>query len=99
MDIDEILEFPYDPWLLLGVPRDTDDKTVRRAWKKTGSPETGPLARAYEMLKDEESRLQTRLLCPRPFSKASDAAFSMKKHPVFLGPGIWYQEIMRRGHS
>jgi len=99
IDIDEIMEFPYDPWLLLGVPRDTGDKTVRSAWKKAGSPESGPVAQAYEMLKDEDSRIQTRLLCPRPFSKPSDAVNSMRKHPVFLGPGIWYREIMRRSRS
>ncbi len=96
MDIDEILKFPYDSWLLLGVSRVTDGKTVKAAWKRAGSPDSGLLSDAYEMLRDEPSRLQTRLLSPSPFSKAADAAAAMKKHPVFLGPGVWYNEIVRR---
>ena len=99
IDIDTILNFPYDPWLLLGVPRKTDDKTVKAAWKRTGSPNIGPLFTAFEMLRDEPSRLQTQLLSPEPFMKAADAADAMKKHPVFLGPGIWCNEIMRRQSS
>ncbi len=96
MEIDEILKFPYDPWLLLGVPRETDDKTVKAAWRRAGSPDNGPLYAAFEMLKDEPSRLKTLLLSPGPYAKASDAADAMKKQPVFLGPGIWYNEIVRR---
>ncbi len=99
MNIDEILIFPYDPWLLLGVPRETNDKAVRVAWKRAGSPGDGPLFTAYEMLRDETSRIQTRLLSPCPYSKAANAAEAMTKHPVFLGPGIWYNEIVRRQPS
>jgi len=99
MDIEDILDFPYDPWLILGVPRETDNKTVNSAWKKAGSPDNGPLAQAYRLLKDKPSRLQTELLFPHPYLKATDAASALKKHPVFLGPGVWYDEIMRKSRS
>jgi hypothetical protein len=95
MNLEDVLDFPYDPWILLGVPEETDDKTVKAAWKKAGSPDTGVLARAYEMLRNEESRIRTALLSPRPYSRAGDAAATLRKHPVFLGPGIWYDEIAR----
>ncbi|MCK5737318.1 MAG: hypothetical protein KAH21_12610 [Spirochaetaceae bacterium] len=96
MNLDEILDFPYDPWLLLGVSRETDNDTVKTAWKRAGAPVTGVLAQAFSMLKDEPSRIRTMLLNPRPYSNAVDAESGIKKQPVFLGPGIWFDEIARR---
>ncbi len=99
MSLDEILDFPYDPWLILGVPHDVDDRGVKAAWKRAGAPESGILADAYEMLKDGSSRLQTLLLGPGPYSNAGDAAAAIKKRPVYLGPGAWYNEISKRRRS
>ena len=96
MTLDDILDFPYDPWILLGVTRETDDKAVEAAWKRARSPESGILSEAYEMLRDEPSRLRTILLNPRPYSRATDAESAMKKHPVYVGPGAWYEAIARR---
>ena len=38
MTIQEIRQFPYDPWVLLGVPKEASDADVHRAWKHAGSP-------------------------------------------------------------
>lgn len=99
MTLDGILDFPYDPWQLLGVTREADDAAVDAAWIKAGAPETGILAEAYDMLRDEPSRLRTILLNPRPYSKAADAGSVLKKHPVYIGPGAWYDAIARRSRS
>ena len=96
MTLEEILDFPYDPWLLLGVPENADDPAVKAAWKRAGAPESGILADAYKMLRDESSRIRTTLLKPRPYAKATDAGNAMKKHPVYIGPGGWYEAIARR---
>lgn len=99
MTIDELMDFPYDPRLLLGVPIGAGDKEIESAWKKAGSPEDGILHEAYMMLKDEASRIRSDLLNLRPYSKASDAISALKKHPVYVGPGPWYAAIARRHHS
>ena len=99
MTIDEILNFPYDPWLLLGVPRDADDYKVKTAWKRAGAPESGILAITYQLLKDKPSRLRTDLLNPCPYFSAADAGAALKKHPVYRGPGPWYKVIARRYRS
>lgn len=99
MTIDEIMDFPYDPRLLLGVTVEAGDKEIESAWRKSGSPEDGILFQAYIMLKDESSRIRSDLLNLRPYSKASDAISALKKHPVYIGPGPWYKAIARRRHS
>lgn len=53
-----------NPYLVLAVPRDADDQTIRRAYLeaiKVATPETDPgrfkeLASAYEKIKDEARR-------------------------------------------
>jgi len=53
-----------DPYLLLGVPRDADDQSIRRAYLegvKAASPETDPerfkaVSAAYESIKNETQR-------------------------------------------
>lgn len=53
-----------NPYLVLGVAPDADDKTIRQAYLaavKEASPETDPVrfkavSRAYEKIKDEQSR-------------------------------------------
>lgn len=95
MTIEEIISFPYDPRLLLGVPCEAGDREIEAAWKKAGSPTDGILAEAYLMLRDETSRIRTDLLNLRPYSRASDAASALKRHPVYVGPGLWYKTIAR----
>lgn len=99
MTIDEIMDFPYDPRLLLGVPKDAGDREIETAWRKAGAPSDGILYDAYLMLRDEPSRIRSYLLNLRPYSKASDAISALKKHPVYFGPGPWYAAIARRYRS
>jgi len=64
-----------NPYNVLGVPRDADDRTIREAWLKAirqASPDSDPerftaLSRAYEEIKDETSRRKHELFnkeCP-----------------------------------
>jgi preprotein translocase subunit Sec63 len=41
MRCEEIMDFPYDPWMILGVAKDGDDEDVQAAWKRAGSPDFG----------------------------------------------------------
>src|SRR6476646_5336486 len=55
-----------NPYLVIGVPRDADDSQIRRAYLealKQVTPETNPerfqaLTRAYDLIKDQTSRLK-----------------------------------------
>lgn len=96
---DEIMDFPYDPRLLLGVPKDAGDREIETAWRKAGAPADGILYDDYFMLKDEPSRIRSDLLNIRPNSIASDAISALKKHPVYFGPGPWYAAIARSYRS
>ncbi len=64
-----------NPYLLLGVPRNADDQTIRRSYLeaiKKATPETDPerfkaLTAAYDRIKDETRRLEYELFhteCP-----------------------------------
>jgi len=96
MKVRDVLDYPYDPWILLGVPRDADDRDVAGAWRRAGSPRSGPLARAYELLRDEESRRRTTLLSPAAYERAEDAGSRLRRRPVYVGPGAWYGAIAQR---
>jgi len=96
MNINDYLEYPYDPWLILGVSENASDKDVKKAWKKNGSPETGYIYKAYELLKDYESRRKILLLGPKPFRKTSEALNTLKKHPQYLGPEKWLYQIRNK---
>ena len=58
-----------NPYLVLRVPRDADDKQIRSAYLtavKESTPESDPerfkaISAAYEQIKDEESRLRFEL--------------------------------------
>ena len=93
MTTDEILNYPYDPYLLLGVDADADDKLVAAAWKKAGSPQEGPLFEAYTMLKDEVSRRKALLLGTKALENPKEALGLLRKSPVYLGPGAWYDAV------
>ena len=97
MTSEEIMAFPYDPWMLLGVQKDADDEDVALAWKNAGAPDSGVLFEAYSMLKDEVSRWKTTLLGPTAYQSASGALKALKRRPVYVGPGAWYQAIAREG--
>ena len=99
MTVEDIFAYPYDPWLILGIPEDAGDSDVERAWKSAGSPSAGIVAQAREMLKTGHSRRRYLLLSPRAFVTADDALSSLMKHPVFLGPGAWYDAIEQRKPS
>ncbi|MGF1578433.1 MAG: J domain-containing protein [Gemmataceae bacterium] len=59
----------HDPYQILGLPPDADDKTIRQRYLKLVreyGPDRHPekfmeIRQAYELLKDEETRLQQRL--------------------------------------
>lgn len=64
-----------NPYLVLGVPQDADDSTIRRVYLegiKHASPDSDPkrfqaLSQAYAKIKDEDSRLRHLLFnidCP-----------------------------------
>lgn len=99
MTIDEVMDFPCDPRLLLGVSKGAGDREIESAWRKTDSPEAGILFKAYLMLRDESSRIRTDLSSLQPYSKASDVISALKKHPIYIGPGPWYAAIARMHHS
>ncbi|MDF1569279.1 MAG: hypothetical protein RQ801_01465 [Spirochaetaceae bacterium] len=96
MRCEEIMDFPYDPWIILGVAKDGDDEDVKAAWKRAGSPDSGIVYDAYVMLKDEVSRWRTGLLGPVGFTSASDALRTLKHHPTYVGSKAWYKAIARR---
>ncbi len=64
-----------NPYVVLGVPREADDETIRRAYLaalKEATPESNPerfqaITKAYDQIKDQASRHRHELLntdCP-----------------------------------
>ncbi|MCG8453544.1 MAG: hypothetical protein MI717_10235 [Spirochaetales bacterium] len=99
MTIQEIRQFPYDPWVLLGVPLDASDADVHRAWKHAGAPQKGPLFLAKTMLANSTSRMKTQLLRTQAFESPQKAAETLPLQPCYRGSGPWYEEIHRRHQS
>jgi len=96
MNINDYLEYPYDPWIILGIRENASDKDVKKAWRKNGSPKTGYIYKAYQLLKDGESRKKAELLGPKPFREPSDALNTLKKHPQYKGPEKWLDQIRNK---
>lgn len=81
-----------NPYLVLGVPQNADDATIRRAYLdgiKLASPDSNPkrfqaLSQAYEKIKDEGSRLRYFLFhtdCP-----AESPLDALRQHARMLRP-------------
>lgn len=92
---DEI-NFPWDPYKLLRIPRGSSDETIKEAYKilkSSSSPqELQNIEKAYSRIKSEELRVREEFLRNRPFEnldRIKDLSIEVKR----LNNNQWFQLI------
>ena len=101
-----------NPYLVLGVPSEADDQTIRQAYLKAikeSPPEAAPkrfqaVSQAYEKIKDQESRNRHILFhhdCPASSPLDAVASYAIQRRHLaplpFDAMKEFFQSVARRG--
>lgn len=86
-----------DPFAVLGLPVDADDRAVRDAYVagvRAHPPDADPAAfqrvrEAYEALRDKRARARWRLFGPPPAARMEDIVGDREACKRFVGPDAW----------
>ncbi len=95
----DLINLTIDPWKLLGVPYEADDKEIEKAWENLshGHRKNDTIRQAYQLISTQENRAQFRLLSPRRCDIDPGVLINeIPPKPVYSGPGIWYKSLSAR---
>jgi curved DNA-binding protein CbpA len=98
IEIDKYRNYSANPFEILGVARDADDETIRKAFSDRQGEDRSRFSRdeieeAYDLIKDSRSRGMYRLLSPKPLSSLEELRRLIRPRPKYIGPGIWMKTL------
>ena len=91
----DIINLTINPWKLLGISEDAEDKEIEMAWKNlsAGHRKNDTIRQAYQLIATKEDRARFKLLSPHRVENPEDILKELPPQPVYSGPGIWYKSL------
>ena len=91
----DIINLSINPWSLLGISEDADDREIEQAWKNLSNAnrKNDMIRQAYQLIANEEDRAKFRLLTPHMVEDPTTIIKQLPPHPKYSGPGIWYKSL------
>ncbi len=94
----DMINLTINPWQLLGVSPEADDREIEEAWENlsNGHRKNDMIRQAYQLIATEQSRAQFRLLSPHQAGDPEEMMEDIPPRPVYSGPGIWYKTLSNK---
>ncbi len=91
----DIINLTINPWDLLGVSIDADDREIETAWKNLsrGHRKNDTIRQAYQLIAKSEDRALYKLLSPHCVDNPGEILNSLPPSPKYSGPGIWNKTL------
>ena len=91
----DIINLSINPWKLLGISEDADDREIEQAWKNLSNAnrKNDTIRQAYQLIAAKEDRAKFRLLTPHRIEDPAAIIRELPPHPKYSGPGVWYKSL------
>ncbi|MBF9014756.1 MULTISPECIES: hypothetical protein [unclassified Oceanispirochaeta] len=97
MNAMDIIDSKIDPWAVLEISREAEDREIENAWRDKSS--TGrnrdKVHLAYKMIASAEDRARLMLLSPGIPESLDEIQDQMPLRSRYSGPGIWYSSLKK----
>lgn len=98
MNTMDIIDSKIDPWAVLDVSREADDRDIENAWKEMSSKgrNRDRVQLAYTLIASAEDRARFMLLSPGIPESLDCILDQMPLRSRYSGPGIWYSSLKKK---
>ena len=95
MNTFDMINLTINPWQLLGISPDANDREIEDAWENLSNAhrKNDTIRQAYQLIATEQSRAHFRLLSPHQADDPLEMVEKVPPKPVYSGPGIWYKTL------
>lgn len=95
MNTMDIIDSKIDPWDVLDISREADDREIENAWREMSSKgrNRDRVHLAYKLIASAEDRARFMLLSPGTPESLDGIQDQMPLRSRYSGPGIWYSSL------